>query len=751
MKDTTESALTEVEVTVGIPLWNNARTVARAIASVRAQTFQGWRLIVTDDCSYDGTLEAAREAAGDDVRIEIRRNDSRLGYGNFAVSLRAAETPFFAWLAGDDYWHPEFLERTVSALRAARGAVSALPGAAFVTGGGGEIPNLGFLRGDPAGRVRRYLAHPGGTRMYGLMRTDAARDAFPARPSHAYDWYLMVALLARGPQLSVPGQLLFREKTGWTDYARAGDRTGERGLFLRFPVLRVSLALVRDRRIPLRALPALVGLNLRKHEEFLAVNRPRAFLARAGLFGWLGTPIARDASKLAELAELHRSNGQGAEIAGRFADAARRIAPAGMAARPAGAAPVTAIVACRNAEATMGAWLDHAAGLGCRIVVVDHGSTDATRAIAEARLGGQVEEIVDMPYHGVFDLTAQLELKRAIAMRPGPDWIWHADADEFLELEPGETLECLTRNADRAGHLAFACDEALYLPRFEDEAHDPETFRKTMTDTFTIRERDEKQRLFRRTASLDTWFATGGHTLTRDPAALAPVRLRLAHYMALSLDDLRGQYLSRVFAPRDIFKLWHGNRAAARRFDVVAPCASAQGSTSLPVFAPRIVLPETVSRSTNLVVRDAQPADSRAIGRALNAAVPGLRYRVTTATDVDAGAVPVLSVVCHPGRLHASNLTRGDERALASDWVRRIANARMDALDRGTPYAEVRIEDIEAGAVDLCAVVRSLFTGRIARGTGGFLAAGAPPLTWPVYATPVRDITRRLAADLGYF
>ncbi len=735
-------------VTIGMPVFDNAETVARAIKSVQEQTFRDWRLIISDDQSSDETMSRARAAAGSDPRIEIHRNEKRQVYRNFAVALEDARTPYFVWLAGDDYWHADFLARTVAALEAAPSAVSAVPEAAFIGAEERPIPNLGFLRGEAAERVRRYLAHPGGTRMYGLMRTEAARAAFPSRPVHAYDWYLMVALLAAGPQLSVPETLLFREETGWVFYARS-DAMPEGSRLHRFPVLQTSLMLIRDLKIPLGALSALLALNFRKHEEYLAVNQPETYLKRRSVFRRLGAPIAKDAGKLAELAELHRGGGQPAPVVDAFDTAAAIVKSGRHAARAKSPATTTAIVTCRNAASTLPAWLDHAAGLGCEVILIDHGSTDETRGIAEAK---QVAEIIDMPFEGYFDLTAQLETKQKVMARVKSDWVLHADADEFLLLPEGEALKDLTTAAEKDGKLAFACDEKLFLPRFEDECHDAEHFLTTMTNSVDMKEHDEKQRLFHRSAPLDLWFATGGHSVVRRNALIAEPRLTLAHYLGLSLDDLRGQYLSRVFAPRDTFKLWHGNRAASTSLDIVEPAFMPDNSgpvMHMPVFAPAKPDPET-AEVADLVVLVASEEDGQQIRAAISRAVPGLRCHVTTSPWSVAGTLPVLNVVAHPARLHGKDVSQSVERRRASDWTRRIAAARQTALDRGTPYAEVRLEDVEAGGAQLVSRLRGLFLGRVFTGIDGFFAPGAVALDAAPFEPPVRTITGTLAADFGY-
>ena len=57
-----------------------------------------------------------------------------------------------------------------------------------------------------------------------------------------------------------------------------------------------------------------------------------------------------------------------------------------------------------------------------------------------------------------------------------------------------------------------------------------------------------------------TWSATGGHELPLGTRKLAPERIRLRHYIGLSLDHLRSQYLGRVFSAEDLQQGWHRNR-----------------------------------------------------------------------------------------------------------------------------------------------------------------------------------------------
>lgn len=314
-------------VTIGIPAYNNARTLERAIASVRAQSFEDWRLVISDDLSSDGTWEICQRACAADPRISARRQDRRRVYMNFADLLASATTPYFAWLAGDDLWEPGFLARTVAALDETPAAVSALPACVFFdpeTGQDLDPPDTSAIEGSRTERIRTFLRRPGGTRMYGLFRTGALRRAFPRRMMNAYDWRMMLGVLAQGTQIAIPEVLMRRERTPWIAYAEVVDRIYRFPPFRRFPALDMSLSALGAGLVPPSALGDLIRLNLAKHEEYLLLTRPAAYRRRAGLFRWLGLPLSRAPATRVSVARglLGRSARQSAGAARILEDAA---------------------------------------------------------------------------------------------------------------------------------------------------------------------------------------------------------------------------------------------------------------------------------------------------------------------------------------------------------------------------------------------------------------------------------------------
>jgi glycosyltransferase involved in cell wall biosynthesis len=100
-------------VAVIIPVYNGAETVGEAIASVLAQSFRDFELIVVDDGSTDATpAELARYATT--IRVITQPNGGISAARNAA--LRVSTSEFVALLDCDDAWEPAMLAHGVAAL-----------------------------------------------------------------------------------------------------------------------------------------------------------------------------------------------------------------------------------------------------------------------------------------------------------------------------------------------------------------------------------------------------------------------------------------------------------------------------------------------------------------------------------------------------------------------------------------------------------------------------------------------------------
>lgn len=105
-------------VSIVLPVRDAADTIGRAIASVVAQTFSAWELLVVDDGSVDATRAVVKAAAGAEPRIRLleRARDGLVAALN--AGLAAARGELIARLDADDESPPERLERQVGFLQA---------------------------------------------------------------------------------------------------------------------------------------------------------------------------------------------------------------------------------------------------------------------------------------------------------------------------------------------------------------------------------------------------------------------------------------------------------------------------------------------------------------------------------------------------------------------------------------------------------------------------------------------------------
>jgi len=110
-------------VSVVMPVYNRAPLVGRAIASVLAQSYRRFEIIVVDDASTDGLAAALADMADPRLRcIAHPRNRGAAAARNTGIA--AAQGEFVAFLDSDDGWYPEKLAYQVAAMRNQPNAVA---------------------------------------------------------------------------------------------------------------------------------------------------------------------------------------------------------------------------------------------------------------------------------------------------------------------------------------------------------------------------------------------------------------------------------------------------------------------------------------------------------------------------------------------------------------------------------------------------------------------------------------------------
>ncbi|CAN5683726.1 glycosyltransferase family 2 protein [soil metagenome] len=106
-------------LSVGVPVYNGERYIARTLTSLLNQTYTDFELIITDNGSTDRTESICREFALRDPRIQYHRSDQNCGVvRNFNWCFELARGELFHWHAADDMCEPTLLEKCVAVLDA---------------------------------------------------------------------------------------------------------------------------------------------------------------------------------------------------------------------------------------------------------------------------------------------------------------------------------------------------------------------------------------------------------------------------------------------------------------------------------------------------------------------------------------------------------------------------------------------------------------------------------------------------------
>lgn len=196
-------------ISVVIPTHNRRERLARAIASVYAQTWPNIEIVVVDDASSDDTPAYLQDLALSDPRVKVVHNEFAQGGGGARnCGIAEATGDYIAFLDDDDVWVPEKLEIQLSMLLAKPGVSAVSCG--FVA----EFPFFGK-------RVVRVAApldeqqllrsnHLGGASMC-LTRKAAlvAIGGFDPKLRSGQDWDLWLKLYGQG-EIVVSDQALVR-------------------------------------------------------------------------------------------------------------------------------------------------------------------------------------------------------------------------------------------------------------------------------------------------------------------------------------------------------------------------------------------------------------------------------------------------------------------------------------------------------------------------------------------------------------
>ncbi len=264
-----------IPITVGIPCFNNSTTLERAVDSVLAQSRPAATIHISDDASTDTSEAVGRALAARHPVVRYTRQEATLSpTHNFGFLVRQADTPYFMWLAGDDYLLPTYLEHTAACLDVNPGVVACVSRVMFTVNDAPNAIATGTqpLDGGVLDNLARYLDNPGANgRLYGLYRRAALLNAIPAQHIHAWDWVTVAGTLLHGRHAEVPEVLMVRDETPSHKYILAVRRDNPRRFDHLFPLAPMTRDLLIRQRIPrdARVWRALLRVNLELHLKYM--------------------------------------------------------------------------------------------------------------------------------------------------------------------------------------------------------------------------------------------------------------------------------------------------------------------------------------------------------------------------------------------------------------------------------------------------------------------------------------------------
>jgi glycosyltransferase involved in cell wall biosynthesis len=203
-------------VTIGMPVFNGATTIAMALDSLLGQSFGDFEMIVSDNASTDGTLDIVSEYQRNDSRIRLARQSRNIGANpNWSFVARAANGTYLKWASSNDWCAPTFLSECVAALKQNDDATLSFPKTKLFSG---DLQNatdyeadFGLTDDSPSERFktlasRLALNNP----MNGLIRLQALRQTRLVENFRGADLVLFGHLALLGEFLLVPSALFYR-------------------------------------------------------------------------------------------------------------------------------------------------------------------------------------------------------------------------------------------------------------------------------------------------------------------------------------------------------------------------------------------------------------------------------------------------------------------------------------------------------------------------------------------------------------
>lgn len=211
-------------ITIGVPTYNRAKSLERALQSIHGQSYERYSVIISDNASSDDTGSVARAFERSDERFSYYRQPANVGpTANIRDLLERASGEYFMWLADDDWMDSaEYLGQLAAELTNDPKLVLAAPVMRYFTDDVFHHAGapLQCCQANGRERVLQYYREVADNGLfYGLFRrkvlcSDTLHNALGG------DWTFLASVACAGSIRTVPSATLNRSWTWNPDYAR---------------------------------------------------------------------------------------------------------------------------------------------------------------------------------------------------------------------------------------------------------------------------------------------------------------------------------------------------------------------------------------------------------------------------------------------------------------------------------------------------------------------------------------------------
>ncbi len=220
-------------ITIGLPAYNGEQTIKRTIDSILSQTFYNFKLIISDDGSTDSTPNVCREYEQKDDRVKYLQKNKTTGWiWNFIDLAEKSNTKYFVWIAQDDYWDSQFIEKNINILEKNSKIVASISDIQLI---GPNIKNyysnqkivhskdnhtkFKFVRpiiGTLNEKIENILEFNWSINLYSIFRTEVLKASLVHNAFVSWDFALILNVVKYGDLNVLDEVLAYRDTEGVT-------------------------------------------------------------------------------------------------------------------------------------------------------------------------------------------------------------------------------------------------------------------------------------------------------------------------------------------------------------------------------------------------------------------------------------------------------------------------------------------------------------------------------------------------------